>query len=801
MSIIAQIGKVGINTTAPTAMLHVKDSSVLFTGADPLPLSPGNPPVSGAGNRMMWYPDKSAFRAGIVSNTSWDKDSIGNGSVAVGFNTKAKGALSMATGALTTASGPRSTAMGFVSKATNENAVAMGYSTTASGSISTAMGINTIASGNNSTAMGSNTVASGHTSIAMGAYTTGSGFNSTAMGRFTIASGDQATAIGFDTRASGPHSLSMGYYTLASGDQAVASGHSSKATGRITTAAGLSTKSKSYAGTVIGTYNDSTNAASETDIDPDNRLFQIGNGTSDTSRSNALTVLQNGKVGINTTTPTAMLHVQDSSVVFSATPQALSPGHPPVSGAGIRMMWYPDKSAFRAGRVTGTHWDKDSIGFFSMALGYNTKARANSSVAFGNATVATGNYSLATGAFTKASGTSSTAMGELTNASAWASTAIGLLTTASGNQATAMGYFAKATNSQSTSMGFATIASGEQSTALGYGSVASGNIALATGRFSTSKSYGGTVIGTYNDSTNAASSTLIDPLNRVFQIGNGTANNARSNAMTVLQNGNIGIGTTTPGFLLNFPSSLGDKISLWGSSGNHYGFGVQASLLQIHSETSSTDIAFGYGSSSSFTETMRIKGNGNVGIGITTPSLLLHVAKNTSYGIGGSYGIAATNATNPNKRLNLGYDSTIDAAIIQASEEGSTFDKPLLLNPNAGNVGIGSTSASTKLDVAGTTQTDGLQVSPFGTVFTRMEGGTTSLGPGIVGVNVYTINFPSAFSSTPKVIVTVHAENYNDTFSVTTKNVTSTSFQVNVVRTDSAGGWAQNLQLDWFAFE
>ncbi|MCX8496220.1 MAG: tail fiber domain-containing protein [Akkermansiaceae bacterium] len=83
--------------------------------------------------------------------------------------------------------------------------------------------------------------------------------------------------------------------------------------------------------------------------------------------------------------------------------------------------------------------------------------------------------------------------------------------------------------------------------------------------------------------------------------------------------GNVGIGTTSPGFPLNFAEVLGDKISLWGSLGNSYGFGVQASLLQIHTDTSAADIAFGYGSSAAMTETMRIKGNGNVCIGTTTP--------------------------------------------------------------------------------------------------------------------------------------------------------------------------------------
>jgi len=90
----------------------------------------------------------------------------------------------------------------------------------------------------------------------------------------------------------------------------------------------------------------------------------------------------------------------------------------------------------------------------------------------------------------------------------------------------------------------------------------------------------------------------------------------------------------------------------------------------------------------------------NVGIGTAAPVLLLQVAKNTSYATGNSYGIAATNATNSNLRLNLGYDATINAAVIQASEEGVSFNRNLLLNPNAGKVGIGTTLPLARLHVA-----------------------------------------------------------------------------------------------------
>lgn len=94
--------------------------------------------------------------------------------------------------------------------------------------------------------------------------------------------------------------------------------------------------------------------------------------------------------------------------------------------------------------------------------------------------------------------------------------------------------------------------------------------------------------------------------------------------------GNVGIGTTTPGFPLTFADTLGDKISLFGQSGNHWGFGIQNQLLQIHSGSASGDIAFGYGQSSSFTETMRVRGNGRVGIGLTSPSAQLHSRTTTA---------------------------------------------------------------------------------------------------------------------------------------------------------------------------
>ncbi|MBL0335527.1 MAG: hypothetical protein IPP73_09530 [Chitinophagaceae bacterium] len=93
-------------------------------------------------------------------------------------------------------------------------------------------------------------------------------------------------------------------------------------------------------------------------------------------------------------------------------------------------------------------------------------------------------------------------------------------------------------------------------------------------------------------------------------------------------NGNLGIGASTPAFPISFGPALGDKISLWSNSTNSYGFGIQSSQLQIHTDISAADIVFGYGSSAAMTERMRIKGNGLVGIGTSAPLEKLQVSGN-----------------------------------------------------------------------------------------------------------------------------------------------------------------------------
>jgi hypothetical protein len=176
----------------------------------------------------------------------------------------------------------------------------------------------------------------------------------------------------------------------------------------------------------------------------------------------------------------------EGSFLATGTYQSGTTVPPPVSGAGTRMMWYPEKAAFRAGSVDGTQWDGgNTTGDYSVAFGRNTKAGGPYSSAFGAATTATGA----------------------------SSTAFGINSIASGNEAFAAGA--------------AVSASGDNSAAFGY--------------LTNSQAYGSFVIGEYNVVSGTPTSWVsTEPL---FVAGNGTPTTG-SNALTLYKNGNLTIAGT-----------------------------------------------------------------------------------------------------------------------------------------------------------------------------------------------------------------------------------------------------------------
>ena len=80
-------------------------------------------------------------------------------------------------------------------------------------------------------------------------------------------------------------------------------------------------------------------------------------------------------------------------------------------GAGQRMMWHHVKRAFRAGEVTGSHWDESGVGQSSVAIGFNPVAAGFASVALGSQVSALGDGSVGLGTFLSASGRRSMVVG------------------------------------------------------------------------------------------------------------------------------------------------------------------------------------------------------------------------------------------------------------------------------------------------------------------------------------------------------------------------------------------------------
>ena len=174
---------------------------------------------------------------------------------------KGTGGGAVVIGAITVneASGAVSTAEGGGTKATASCAHAEGGSTTASGGASHAEGQSTVASGDESHAEGGGTRSMGTASHAEGGTTTASGSYSHAEGNITAAVGDCSHAEGGGTQASGDYSHAEGRSTFA---------------GR---------KSQH----VFGEFNVIENGSGAT---KGNYVEIVGNGTADTSRSNARTL-------------------------------------------------------------------------------------------------------------------------------------------------------------------------------------------------------------------------------------------------------------------------------------------------------------------------------------------------------------------------------------------------------------------------------------------------------------------------------------------------------------------------------
>ncbi|MEM1119336.1 MAG: tail fiber domain-containing protein [Bacteroidota bacterium] len=328
-----------------------------------------------------------------------------------------------------------------------------------------------------------------------GGSTAGTGINSTAVGFDNTAAGDSSSAVGYRNSASNFLDNAFGSRNLATGNRSSAFGNENEATSSYSSAFGNENEVKVRLSSAFGNFNA---VAGE--------------------RSSAFGHL-NEATG------------NDSSA-FGSENQAIG----------------NLSSAFG--------YFNDAAGTISSAFGYNNDAAGTTSSAFGYENESAGEGSSAFGHKNKTTVFGSSAFGYFNDATGVRSSTFGHRNEATGNGSSAFGYDNRATGNDSSAFGYANETSSERSSALGYFNDATGERSSAFGYELESNLYGLTVVGIRNN-TVAGSKTAWVASEPVFMVGNGRPLFARSTALTILKNGNTGIGTMAPTQRLSVNGSAG----------------------------------------------------------------------------------------------------------------------------------------------------------------------------------------------------------------------------------------------------
>mgnify|MGYP001340805668 CR=1 FL=1 len=194
------------------------------------------------------------------------------------------------------------------------------------------------------------------------------------------------------------------------------------------------------------------------------------------------------------------------------------------------------------------------------------------------------------------------------------------------------------------------------------------------------------------------------------------SNNTMVDAVRIDALGNVGIGTTSPNNNLHIKTDTnGDGITIQRDSTSNGDYAdLMFSITDTDSASPATKIRAIRGTSYGDTdmlfitdtdEAMRIDSSGRVGIGTSTITEKLHV--NGSTGVDTAVRVDTTNADAELKLTVLGQkDWTLgvdysDSGKFKIADSGTVGTNPRFTIDTSGNVGIGETSPSAKLQVAG----------------------------------------------------------------------------------------------------
>ena len=252
-----------------------------------------------------------------------------------------------------------------------------------------------------------------------------------------------------------------------------------------------------------------------------------GSGSSQWTTNGTAIYYSSGNVAIGTTTAPYKLTLAKDGGIFAAGTYGSGAAIGTV-GATTALLWNPNTAAFRVGGTSSNAWDTANVGGYFFSEGLDS--------------IASGGHSVS----------------------------MGLSNIASNTGAIAIGYFSNATNQYSVALGGANQSTGTGSVAAGYFTTASGIGAFAGGNGTRAPAFGETAVGAFNaisGSETGGTWTAADP---IFVVGNGTSSSAYSNALSVLHNGNVGIGTSAPAKKLDVQETRTDTSTINVSTENVY---------------------------------------------------------------------------------------------------------------------------------------------------------------------------------------------------------------------------------------